>query len=475
MKSLVTLTSALLLTTVFPAGALAPMIDCAADPGNIRCVTRDLGDSAGTIGSGPAIYQGGTDVLRGGFVTPDGRTLIVAVETLRNDDQFGAVMAIDLNTGNRTLISGYLNSIQRAGKGVKAQGDRGDTLDLYTLGNVTDVKPLPDGSLVAYAGQAIRIDPATGDRTLLWTPVTAGDTRVRDTVEVKYRASNTSTASGGGSSSAPGGTISTPVGTVNVGGFLGGLFGGQKPAAPAQPAPASAAGPGNGYFCRQTDEKAPLPALPSHYMHVDAQGNIYLMGSNSPIGAGFALFKLDAKNDYRCTAISRFNADGDDVLGGGIPWTNSSMGSGPQFGNFALNGATLYASGGPNPNYMVVSVDLRTGERRLVSGQTHEGGAQIFKKGQGSGHIGSMLTFSGGKLYTTQEQVKAEAFTLVQIDPASGDRTILLPAKNTPLARGFASNVTLYAVPNSDQLLVWFNGALHVLDPKTGQNFILSR
>ena len=60
--------------------------------------------------------------------------------------------------------------------------------------------------------------------------------------------------------------------------------------------------------------------------------------------------------------------------------------------------------------------DVLTGERRLVSGQTHEGGAQIFKKGQGSGHIGSMLTFSGGKLYTTQEQVKAEAFTLVQID-----------------------------------------------------------
>ncbi|PJI52173.1 hypothetical protein CTI14_46810, partial [Methylobacterium radiotolerans] len=97
-----------------------------------------------------------------------------------------------------------LNSIQRAGKGVKAQGDRGDTLDLYTLGNVTDVKPLPDGSLVAYAGQAIRIDPATGDRTLLWTPRHGRrHPRARHGGGQVPRA-NTSTASGGGSSSAPG-------------------------------------------------------------------------------------------------------------------------------------------------------------------------------------------------------------------------------------------------------------------------------
>ncbi len=465
-RILVTLTLAL-------AGASAQAVtlpDCAAQTTDPRCVARSMPDGAGTVGSGPTFYQGGSEQFRGGFVTPDGRTLYLALETLRNTDPFGVVMAVDLTTGDRRVVSGYLNTIERVGKGLKVQGDR-DTLDLYTLGNIFDVQPLPDGSLVANTGQLIRIDPLSGDRTLLWTPKTAGDTRVRDTVEKKYADPAPNRAGQAAAPSVPG-SVNTPIGNISVGGFLGGLLGGQKPAAPAQ-AQAPVA-PGNGYFCTQ-NAPAPLPAIPHTYLSTDAQGNVFMLGSNNPLGAGFALFKLDAKNDYRCSAVSRFDTDGENILGSGIPWTSSTAGTGPIFGNFAVDGDTLYAAGGPNPNYIVVSVNTRTGERRLISGQTHEGGAQAFKKGQGDAHIGNMLAFSGGTLYTTQEQVLDVPFSLVRIDPATGNRTLIQPVKGSPLSKGAARGSTLYAVPNSPLLIVGFNGALHVLDPRSGQNAVLSR
>ncbi|PTA69468.1 hypothetical protein [Deinococcus arcticus] len=478
MNRLFALTAAL--TLLAPqAHALPTMIDCTRDSANARCVAKSAPDGVGAIGSGSTFYQGGAEQFRGGFVSADGQTLYLALETLRNTDPFGVVMAVDLNTGNRRVVSGYLNTMEKVGKGVKVQGDR-DTLDLYTLGNIYDVQPLPDGSLLAHTGQLIRIDPRTGDRTLLWTPTTAGDTRVRDTVELKYADPRRPAQTGGAAPSAPGvsvpnTTVSTPIGNVNVGGLLGGLLGGPRPAAPA-PAPApQPTAPGNGYFCTQLDPKAVTPALPHTYMATDAEGNVYMMGSNSPIGSGFALFKLDAKNDYRCTSVSRFDVSGDNVQGSGIPWTSSLAGTGPIFGDFAVNGTTLYASGGPNPNYIVVSVDMKTGERRLISGQTDQAGAQVFKKGQGAAHIGSALVYSGGALYTTQAQVSAEPFALVRIDPATGDRTLIEPPKGTPLSKGRASSATLYPIPGSTQLIVGFDGALHVMDPATGLNYILSR
>ncbi|MBZ9751599.1 hypothetical protein K7W42_12055 [Deinococcus sp. HMF7604] len=461
------------------AHAVPTMIDCAKDTANARCVAKNAPDGVGTVGSGSSFYQGGSEQLRGGFVTPDGQTLYVALETLRNTDPFGVVMAIDLNTGNRRVVSGYLNTVEKVGRGVQVQGDR-DLLDLYTLGSVTDVQRLPDGSLVAYAGQLIRIDPTTGDRTLLWTPTTAADTRVRDSVELKYadprRPAAASSSPSTSAPTVPNTTVSTPIGNVNVGGLLGGLLGGNKTAAAPAPAPQpQPTAPGNGYFCTQVNTKAVTPALPMPYIAVDGDGSVYLLGNNAPIAAGFALFKLDAKNDYRCTSVSRFDVNGDNVQGSGIPWTSSLAGTGPQFGDFAVNGTTLYASGGPNPNYIVVSVDLKTGERRLISGQTDQGGAQVFKKGQGAAHIGSALAYSGGALYTTQVQVSAVPFALVKIDPATGDRTLIEPAKGTPLSKGRGSSATLYPVPGSTQLLVGFNGALHVMDPATGLNYILSR
>ncbi|MCD0174497.1 hypothetical protein IHN32_00815 [Deinococcus sp. 14RED07] len=472
MKPLLTLTIALSALSLAPASAL-PSVNCTQSPTDARCVPVSMPAGAGTIGSGPTFYQGGYEQLRGGFVTPDGKSLIVAVETLRNTDPFGAVMSVDLNTGDRRVVSGYLNTVERVGNGVKVQGDR-DQLDLYHLGDIFDVKPLPDGSLVANNGQVIRIDPATGNRTLLWTPVTSSDTRVRDSVEVKFADPRAATPAANLPAAPAIPNIKTPVG--NLGGLLGGLLGGS---APAPAAAQASSGPntsfGNGYFCRQNDAAAARPAVPIKYMHVDSAGSIYMFGNNNPLGAGFALFKLDAKNDYRCTSVSRFANNGENIQGSGIPWTSSEMGSGPLFGAFAANGTTLYASGGPNPNYVVVSVDTQTGERRLVSGQTHEGGAQAFKKGQGDAHIGSMLVYSGGSLYTTQEQVLDAPFSLVKIDPATGNRSVIQPMKGTPLERGQARNTMLYAVPGSTQLLVWFNGALHVLDPATGKNFILSR
>ncbi|RTR29422.1 hypothetical protein [Deinococcus radiophilus] len=451
------------------AGALPAIPNCAAERSNPRCIANNDASAAGTIGSGPSFYQGGTrDELRGGFVTADGQKLIVAINTLSDvNDRYGAVMEVDLNTGNRRIISGYLNSTESRGKGVTTQGDRGQT-ELYDLGRVSDVNPLPGGDLVAYSGgQAIRINAGTGDRTLLWTSATSGDTRVRDGVERKFTAGGTAGAAAG-RVAVPDVSVNTPLGNISLGGLLGGNRGNAQPAATAAPQP------GNGYFCPQSTP-APRPAIPRSSIATDAQGNIYLLHDNNPLGSGLALFKLDASKDYRCTAVSQFSANGENVVGGGIPWVANTTSSGPLFGDLILAGDTVYAAGGPNPNYIVVGVNTRSGERTLVSGQRTGNGVQVFKKGNGEALIGESLAFSNNFLYTTEEQVNAVGFSPVRIDPRTGDRTALPVAKDSPLSVGWASDTQLYAIPNSNKLLVWYRRALHLYDPATGQNMILSR
>ncbi|GHF93987.1 hypothetical protein GCM10017783_02480 [Deinococcus piscis] len=454
-----------LLTLSSQAGALPQIVNCAGNAQNPRCVSQSMPDGAGTVGSGPTFYQGGSsDDLRGGFVTADGKKLIVAINTLSiTGDKFGAVMEVDLDTGNRRVISGHLNAVESRGQGVPS-----GSYELYDLGNVNDVNPLPGGDLVAYsAGQAIRIDSRTGNRSLLWTSKTSSDISVRDGAERKYAAGALPGASG--AVPTPNLNVSTPLGNVN----LGSLFGGGN-SAPA-PVATGSGHLGNGYFCPQFVASERMPAIPRPNMATDAQGNIYLLHDNNPQGSGFALFKLDASKDYRCTVVSQFGTQGNNVKGSGLPWTTNVTSSGPLFGDLTLVGDTVYAAGGPNPNYVVVSINTKTGERALVSGQRAGNGIQAFKKGSGDAMISDVVVHSGGALYTTEEQVNSDSFSLVRIDPKTGDRTAVPVKPNTPLATGFSSDIRLYSIPNSTNLLVWFRDALHLLDPKTGDNMILSR
>ncbi|WP_148234924.1 hypothetical protein [Deinococcus maricopensis] len=466
-----TLTLTALIATLTPAASAATLVDCSKDARNVHCARpADLAQSAGTLGSGPAFYQGGsTDDVTGGFVTADGRTFIGAIETLSDTDAFGAIIAVDLNTGDRRLISGRLNQLEQRGRGVMSALDYGGSAELYDLGNIRDVQPLPNGDYAAINrdGVIIRVNGQTGDRTLLWRPALSSDTKIRDGAEAKY-AGDRAPATTAGTASTPNlPTINTPLGSVN----LGGLFAAATAPAPTPKAPAAPT-----YFCPPAVADS-RPAAPLNHLSADAQGNLYLLGGNNPLGSGFALFKLDANDDYRCKAVTQFTNDGTNVLGSGPTWNGSSvMTTGPLFANLARNGDVLYAAGGPNPNYIVVGVNTRTGERSLVSGQRSGNGAQVYKRGSGEALIGSALTFSGGNLYTTQEQVTADAFTLVRINPATGDRTVITPAKGSSLAvAGSASDSALFAIPGSPLLLVWFADGLHLLDPATGMSNLLSR
>ena len=111
-----------------------------------------------------------------------------------------------------------------------------------------------------------------------------------------------------------------------------------------------------------------------------------------------------------------------------------------------------------------------------MSGQRSGNGAQVYKRGLGEALIGSTVAFSNGNLYTTQEQVNAAAFTLVRVNPSTGDRTIVPPVKGSSLdVAGSASDSRLFAIPGSPLLLVWFGDGLHLLDPATGMSNLLSR
>lgn len=475
MKNL-TLFSLVLGLWATTAQAIEPM-NCAATPTDIHCKNISGNDSYGTVGSGPVLA--GSEQVRGGYVTPDGKTLILAIEMLSDSDHFGAVVSVDLQTGNRAVISGNLNALNKRGKGVISDTSRGEKVELYNLNNVYDVAPLPNGDYAAStAGQVIRINKDTGDRTLLWTTAISGDNIVRDTVEAKY--GNPGRSAQGGSAPATGNsgpnlpTISTPVGNVNLGGLLGGLLGGAKPAPAPTPAPAATGAVAPTYFCPSVE--AGKFTEVGRYIETDSAGNIYLLGRNVPLASGFGLFKLDANDDYRCKVVSQFDVDGTNKVGSGIPWTENMASGGPEFWDFAKVGTRLYASGGPNPSYLIISVDSVSGERTLVAGQTGGGYNPIWRKGTGNGLIGRSVVASGGNLYTTEEQSTAINFGVVRVDPNTGNRTNIYPVKGSTLeSAGRSSNIRLYAIPGSDNLLVWFSGVLHIFNPNTGMSSIVSR
>jgi hypothetical protein len=110
---------------------------------------------AGSLGSGPAFVEPGLGDLYGGFV--DGNRLIAAM-AYSAAPATGAVVAVDLDTGDRTVISGSYND---ATAGRKTIGTGPD------WGTVNDVQPGPDGWYAITSLGVYRIDPATGTRTLV--------------------------------------------------------------------------------------------------------------------------------------------------------------------------------------------------------------------------------------------------------------------------------------------------------------------
>jgi hypothetical protein len=126
-----------------------------------------------TVGQGVALaHQNlfGAPLSGGGFL--DGGRLVLAVDIdYGSPNTFGIVLAVDLSTGDRTVISGKYRD--------PANGDHTVGTGTPALVGVHDVQQAPDGSYWASVstdhalGSAprflVKIDPATGNRTQLWS------------------------------------------------------------------------------------------------------------------------------------------------------------------------------------------------------------------------------------------------------------------------------------------------------------------
>jgi hypothetical protein len=131
---------------------------------DVRC---DVNAPPRSVGSGPNdnFYSYG-----GGFLDPANHRLVVAFACDICSANDTGVMGVDLVTGDRTLLSGVvqdpLTGAQHAGTG-------------DALTSVDDVQRAPNGmwwelDSISDAAMLHEIDPATGDRTVLYTPEQLG-------------------------------------------------------------------------------------------------------------------------------------------------------------------------------------------------------------------------------------------------------------------------------------------------------------
>jgi hypothetical protein len=149
-----------------------PDASIGADAGSselaIDCTSRDVVDERcnvpseidpGSIGEGPMLANGGLGplfgvVYEGGFVDSESNRLVVALPSA------GVILGVDLTTGDRAVLSGVYRDPRTGPTTVGA----GDPID-----GVFDVRAGPDGWYARVADTIVRVDPATGDRTVVWT------------------------------------------------------------------------------------------------------------------------------------------------------------------------------------------------------------------------------------------------------------------------------------------------------------------
>ena len=117
------------------------------------------------FGEGPRI--GGDGRLRGGFVEADDRELIIAGDWSNATGKHGYIWAIHMDTGDRRIISGSFVD-PSAGFVLTTVGTGINFNEPY------NIKKGPDGAyyvadnMLVGKVRVIRVDPATGDRTLVW-------------------------------------------------------------------------------------------------------------------------------------------------------------------------------------------------------------------------------------------------------------------------------------------------------------------
>lgn len=146
--------------TTLPSAAL---LDCRqpAFTGALRCRSVDA-LVPGSVGTGPAIDYSGVPLqeIMGGAI--DGNTLFLAVQNYSTSG-LGGVLAIDLSTGDRTLVSGSLRTVDHQTVA------RGDGNGFYGLQNLVVAANGPISAFMwdgmGFDAWILDIDRATGNRT----------------------------------------------------------------------------------------------------------------------------------------------------------------------------------------------------------------------------------------------------------------------------------------------------------------------
>lgn len=117
------------------------------------------------FGTGPRVGAHAQAHIYGGFFDAQAREIVAVVDwsDATNPDG-GFVMAFNVDTGNRRIVSGRYRDV--------ATGDK-DKGTGYAFANVQDVQRGPDGKLYVMMGtlqgtEIVRVEPSTGNRTLVW-------------------------------------------------------------------------------------------------------------------------------------------------------------------------------------------------------------------------------------------------------------------------------------------------------------------
>ncbi|HEY1960757.1 MAG TPA: hypothetical protein VGH28_34335 [Polyangiaceae bacterium] len=136
-------------------------VDCRASASDLRCVPL-ASSKTHSVGKGP---NGDGYRYGGGFVDSAQGRIVLGFACPTCSDKDSGIMAIDLATGDRTLLSGTVND---AVSGIAHVGAGDD----FT--NVGDVQLAPGGKwwvldTESFGAAIDEVDPATGDRTPLYT------------------------------------------------------------------------------------------------------------------------------------------------------------------------------------------------------------------------------------------------------------------------------------------------------------------
>ncbi len=382
-------------------GANIKLVDCLKDPENVKCQRPS---STTSIGEGVTFNQGGVgETIAGGFVQGDRAILAAKLST------GGGIVAVNLETGDRELISGRMNINESRGKALRFVGSPGgkEDTEAYKLDGIGDVKPLPNGNFLAIVRRTvermelIEVDAKTGDRKLYWANDLAPDThagglRDKEQMDITKRCPEK--------------------------------------------------GPNN---------RNPNPT--SYSVAVDASGTAYLQINNNPMGVGYGYVRI--KNG-KCEDLSTYDFDLNDITGSGFKTPREEV------NHMIVDGNTLYSVSYFADTGHLMAVNLETGERKVIS---HKDSVASKSKGKGDIGVGTLaLALNAGGFWTIKEV--GDGFKLIRIDPKTGERT-LVAAKAGPLLKMRGALVQkVFAMPGSDLLVVSMDTVLTVFDPKTGNS-----